>query len=128
MEKLRDYSSGSKFIVYTNSNPLAYVQESKLGVAQSRWLSEVALPDLYIKYLTGKSNKTPDTLIQSDNEESSDASSKEYETISHATACEDITNVINGDKMPTELKHRTNNEVEIKKVSDMSEVIVFNNI
>ena len=38
-EKFRDYLLGSKFTVYTDNNPLAYVKESKLGVAQIRWLS-----------------------------------------------------------------------------------------
>ena len=28
-EKLRDYLLGSKFTVYTNNNPLAYVKENK---------------------------------------------------------------------------------------------------
>ena len=29
-EKLRDYILGSKFTIYTDNNPLAYVKESKL--------------------------------------------------------------------------------------------------
>ena len=42
-EKFRNYLLGSRFTVYTDNNPLAYVKESKLGVAQIRWLSELAL-------------------------------------------------------------------------------------
>ena len=34
MEKQRDYHLGSKFKIYTNKKPLAYVKESKLGAAQ----------------------------------------------------------------------------------------------
>ena len=34
MEKLRDYLLGSKLTIYTDNNPLAYVKESKLGVAE----------------------------------------------------------------------------------------------
>ena len=30
-EKFRDYLLGSKFTVYTDNNPLAYIQTSKLG-------------------------------------------------------------------------------------------------
>ena len=48
MEKLRDYLLGSKFTVYTDNNPLAYVKGSKLGVAQIRWLNELALFDFDI--------------------------------------------------------------------------------
>ena len=52
-EKLRDYLLGSKFTVYTDNNPLAYVKESKLGVAQIRWLSKLALFNFDIKYRSG---------------------------------------------------------------------------
>ena len=63
-EKLQDYLLGSKFMVYTDNNPLAYVRESMLGMAQIRWLSELALFDFDIKYRTGKSNKAKDALSQ----------------------------------------------------------------
>ena len=53
-EKLRDYLLGSKFTVFTNNNPLAYVKETKLGAAQIRWFSELALFDFNIKYRSGK--------------------------------------------------------------------------
>ena len=33
-KKFRDYLLGSKFTVYTDNNPLAYVQTSKLGASQ----------------------------------------------------------------------------------------------
>ena len=52
-EKPRDYLLGSKFTVYTDNNPLAYVKESKLGVAQIRWLSKLALFNFDIKYRSG---------------------------------------------------------------------------
>ena len=84
-EKLRDYLLGSKFTIYTNNNPLAYVKESKLGVAQIRWLSELALFDFDIKYRSGKSNQATDALSHhpmTDNEILSDSESDGYETIS----------------------------------------------
>ena len=49
-EKFQDYLLGSWFQVYTDNNPLTYVQESKLGASQIRWLSELALFDFTIKY------------------------------------------------------------------------------
>ena len=61
-EKLRDYLLGSKFTIYADNNPLAYMKESKLGAAQIRWLSELALFDFDIKYRLGKSNQAADTL------------------------------------------------------------------
>ena len=42
IEKLRDYLLDSKFTVYTNNNPLAYIKKSRLGAAQIQWLSELA--------------------------------------------------------------------------------------
>ena len=49
-EKFWDYLLGSQFQVYMDNNPLTYVQESKLGALQIRWLSELALFDFTIKY------------------------------------------------------------------------------
>ena len=42
-EKFRDYLLGSKFTVYTDNNPLAYVQSSKLGV-HLRFVGSASLP------------------------------------------------------------------------------------
>ena len=49
-EKFQDYLLGLWFQVYTDNNPLAYVQESKLGASQIQWLSELALSNFTIKY------------------------------------------------------------------------------
>ena len=61
-EKLHNYLLGSPFTVLTDNNPLAHVKESKLGVAQICWLSELALFDFDIKYQSGKTNLAADTL------------------------------------------------------------------
>ena len=61
-EKFWDYLLGSQFQVYTDNNPLAYIQESKLGASQIQWLSELALFDFTIKYQTGCSNRAADAL------------------------------------------------------------------
>ena len=54
-KKFRDYLLGSKFTVYTDNNPLAYVQTSKLGASQICWFSKLALFDFNIIYRLGKS-------------------------------------------------------------------------
>ena len=41
--KFKDYLLGSQFTAYTDNNPCAYVKGSKLGAAQIRWLSELAV-------------------------------------------------------------------------------------
>ena len=62
VKKFKDYLLGSKFTVFTDNNPLVYVKTSKLGAAQIRWLSELALYDFDIVYRTGRSNLVADTL------------------------------------------------------------------
>ena len=62
MTSLRITCSGSKFTVFTDNNPLCYIKSSKLGAAQIRWLSELALYDFDIVYRTGKSNLVADAL------------------------------------------------------------------
>ena len=107
MEKLWDYLLGSKFTVYMDNNPLSYVRESKLGLAQIRWLSKLALFDFDIKYRKGKLNKAVDTLSHCHyvlGEMGSDSESEEYETISYAMICEELEEVINGEKLPIECK------------------------
>ena len=53
-KKFKDYLLVSKFTVYTDNNPLVYVKTSKLGAAQIRWLSELALYDFNIIYECAK--------------------------------------------------------------------------
>ena len=61
-EKFKDCLLGSKFTIFTDNNPLVYVKTSKLGAAQIRWLSELALYDFDIVYQTGCSNLVADAL------------------------------------------------------------------
>ena len=61
-DKFKDYLLGSKFMVFTDNNPLCYIKSSKLGAAQIRWLSELALYNFDIVYRTGKSNLVADAL------------------------------------------------------------------
>ena len=112
-EKFKDYLLGSKFTVFTDNNPLVYVKTSKLGTAQIRWLSELALYDFNIVYRTGRSNLIADTLsrrpegegevhdqIRSDNED------EEWQAISYTTVCEEIEGLVGGVKVGRALKER----------------------
>ena len=63
-ENFWDYLLGSKFMIYTNNNHLAYIQTSMLAVSQICWLSELALFDFNIQYYLGKTNKAADALSQ----------------------------------------------------------------
>ena len=101
-EKFRDYLLGSKFTVYTENNPLAYVKESKLGVAQIRWLSKLALFDFDIKYRSGKLNQAADALSHRPmtDEILSDTESDGYKTISYAVMCDDLSEVLREKNCP----------------------------
>ena len=76
-------------MVYTDNNPLVYIKTSKLGAAQIRWLSELALYDFDIVYRTGKSNLVTDALSRrpespsSNNRGKEDDSDEEWEAISY---------------------------------------------
>ena len=94
-EKFRDYLLESKFTVYTDNNPLAYIQTSKLGASQICWLSELALFDFNIIYRLGKTNQAADALsrcpepnckLESDSESNSD----DLVVLSYATICDII--------------------------------------
>ena len=63
-DKFKDYLLGSKFTVFTDNNPLCYIKSSKLGAAQIRWLSELALYDFDIVYHSGKFNLVADALTR----------------------------------------------------------------
>ena len=125
-EKLRDYLLGSKFTVYTDNNPPAYVKESKLGAAQIRWLSKLALFNFDIKYRSGKLNQVADTLSHhpvTDNEILSDSESDGYETISYTVMCNDLSEIIKGEKLPLEPKRAVQTEI-IQQAPDRTKINV----
>ena len=57
-----DYSLGLWAQVYTDNNPHACVQDSKVGASEILWLSELALFNFTVKYWTGSYNKATDAL------------------------------------------------------------------
>ena len=61
-KKFWDYLLGLKFMVYTDNNPPAYMQTSKLGASQVCWISKLVLFNFNIQYCSDKTNKAADTL------------------------------------------------------------------
>ena len=115
---------GSWFQVYTDNNPLAYVQESKLGASQIQWLSELALFDFTSKYQTGHSNRATDAgshcpfnpfcdfeTESTDSDEveviSYSATCNGVETIPYSLVCEALDQCLNGSKIFEVLKEET---------------------
>ena len=126
-KKFKDYLLGLKFTVYTDNNPLVYVKTSKLGAAQIRWLSELALYNFDIVYRTGKSNLVADALswrpeldnqvdqkVSQDTDEEWEAISYPITTrgcipddhvcISNQILSQEITSIIGGTKLNVKLK------------------------
>ena len=110
-EKFKDYLLGSKFTVFTDNNPLVYVKTSKLGAAQIRWLSELALYDFNIMYHTGHSNLIADALSRRPESEGdvrdqvcNDNDDEEWHAISYATVCKEIKGLVGGVKVGRTLR------------------------
>ena len=61
-EKFKEYLLGHRCIVYTDNNPLSYLQTAKLGATEHRWAAELALFDLEIRYRPGTANRNADAL------------------------------------------------------------------
>ena len=123
-EKFCDYLLGLWFQVYTDNNPLAYVQESKLGVSQIQWHSELALFDFTIKYQTGHFKKAVDALSYHPfnptcDSETESTDNDEVEVISYSSVCDEVEVIpyllvceasdqcLNGSKFPEDLKQGT---------------------
>ncbi|MES9880444.1 MAG: RNase H-like domain-containing protein, partial [Sedimenticola sp.] len=61
-DKFRDYLLGSKFVVFTDNNPLSYFQSAKLDATEMRWAAQLAQFDFTVKYRSGRSNANADAL------------------------------------------------------------------
>ncbi|KAI4893876.1 hypothetical protein NFI96_029754, partial [Prochilodus magdalenae] len=61
-EKFHEYLLGHKCMVFTDNNPLSYLQSAKLGATEHRWAAQLAVFDFEIKYRSGRSNKNADAL------------------------------------------------------------------
>ena len=108
-EKFRDYLLGQKCTVYTDNNPLAYVQTSKLGVSQIHWLSELALFNFNIIYRSGKNNQAADALSQHPEPNcklENDSDSEDPVMLSYATMCNTIKPVLGDTKITFNIKKK----------------------
>ena len=62
-EKYRDLLMGAECLVFTDNDPLTYIQKTaKLGATEMRWVGELAQFNLNIKHRSGKRNKNADSL------------------------------------------------------------------
>ena len=84
---------------------MVYIKSSKLGAAQIRWLSELALYDFNIIYRTGKSNLVADALSRRPEVESElareqpsaeELEEEEWEAVCYSTVQQAFSDVIGG--------------------------------
>ena len=108
-KKFRHYLLGSKFTVYTDNNPLVYVQTSKLGASQIHWCSELALLHFNIIYRSGKTNQATDALSwhpEPNCKLESDSDSDNPVMLSYAIICKIIELVLGDIKIPFKIKKK----------------------
>ena len=61
--KFRDLLIGSKFVVYTDNNPLSYIQTTaRVGATEMHWVADLAQFNFSVKYRSGKTNRNADAL------------------------------------------------------------------
>lgn len=61
-EKFREYLLGNFFTLFTDNNPLCYIQTAKLGAVEQRWVSQLASFNFDVKYRPGRKNGNADAL------------------------------------------------------------------
>ena len=123
-EKFKDYLIGSRFTVLTDNNLLTYVRTSRLGAAQIRWLSDLALFDFEIKYRARKSNQAADALSRHpsnpDSPSESSDDDEEWETISYGMVCQIINHHLDSSKLPYHLRYEAQTNVAEVDVANRS--------
>ena len=72
-EKFRSYLFVSKFILYTDNNPLTYFQKTKLGEVEQNWAAELAIFDFTLKYRSGRANVNADCLSRQPHDDCGDS-------------------------------------------------------
>ena len=83
-EKFRDLLIGAEFEVYTDNNPLSYLQTTaKLGATETRWAAALSQFRFKIRYRSGKSNGNADALSRKTDHGTDPTSARLMETTAH---------------------------------------------
>ena len=115
-EKFRGYLLGSKFIVYTDSNPLAHLNTAKFGAVEQRWIAELGAFDFQVKYKQGRNNQNADSLSRNPLEDTV-SEKEELFPVSFVSAnliyLEDL-EVLKSDNIDCILEEKLDNDMLIK--------------
>lgn len=50
--------------MFTDNNPVAHLQNAKLGAVEQRWVAQMAAFDFEVKYRAGRENMNADALFR----------------------------------------------------------------
>lgn len=62
VDKFGPYIQGSHTVVWTDHNPLAHLKTANLNATEMRWVAQLSLYDIEIRYRPGRTNKCADAL------------------------------------------------------------------
>ena len=113
-EKFRDYLLGNKFVVYTDNNPLKYLQTAKLGAYEQKWAAQLADFDFTIKYKKARLNKNADALSRL----------TESDHVTSLDSMDIISECIQGTVIPDDVKSAQSAAIYIQS-SDVSRADTF---
>ena len=116
-EKFRDYLLGSTFIVFTDNNPLSYLQTSKLVSTELRWAAQLASFDFSLKYRSGRANRNADSLSR--------RPATDVEEISNLAVSSVIQETVGGTVLPTDLRSMICDTGESHATQDLKAREVF---
>ncbi|XP_069618471.1 uncharacterized protein [Ranitomeya imitator] len=66
-ERFAEYLTGAEVLVMTDNNPLAHLENAKLGALEQRWVARLAKFNYRIKFRSGRENGNADALVESIN-------------------------------------------------------------
>lgn len=66
-DQLREYLLYSRFVAYTDHNPLKYLDSANLSAVEQRWAAQLAEFDFEIRYKPSRINQNADTLSRLQN-------------------------------------------------------------
>lgn len=94
-EKFRSYLIGNEFTVYTDNNPLKYLETAKLGAVEQRWVSQLASFNLKVNYRPGRENTNADALSRKTDYSNTAISMEQVaNTLSDQTSCTSLPKLV----------------------------------
>ena len=97
-EKFREYLIGSNFTVYTDNNPLTYLQsKDKLRATGQWWVAELASFNFEIKYRSGQHNLNADAVSRRWHE-------REEEELATVGVAETLASTLESTHLPEEVR------------------------